>query len=146
MAQQSYTPSERQNGPTKASKFRWWWAILAPYVFVLIAVGGLVILGNTDTTGPIRLLLALALLVGAGLVHVGLYRDARHVRATDSEWTPQYWWYPVGGAVVLLGALLIIDVTVPGGIFGAMILSMVFGVFITAPLYLSRRSLTSREQ
>lgn len=144
MAQQSYTSSERQNDSIKARTFHWWWAIFAPYVLIPLGIGGLVVLGNTAATGPVRLLLALGLFIGAGLVHVGLYRDARHVRTTGAEWTPHYSWYAVGGAVVVLGALLVVDVTIPGGIVGAILLSVVLGVFVTAPLYLGRRYLTAR--
>ena len=144
MTQQSYTPSDRRNDPTKAREFRWWWAIFAPYVALSVSVGGLLMFGDSSVDGPVRSLLALALLIGAGLIHVGLYRDARYLRTTGVEWTPHYWWYALSGAVIVLGGLLAIDVAVPGGIIGGVLLSVVSGVYLTAPVYLGRRYLTGR--
>lgn len=144
MTQQSYASSDHRNEPTKAREFRWWWAILVPYVVLSVSIVGLLVLGNSGVDGPVRLLLALGLLIGAGLVHVGLYRDARHLRTTGAEWTPRYWWYALSGTVIVLGGLLAIDVAVPGGILGGVLLSAVGGVYLTAPVYLVRRYLTAR--
>lgn len=142
MTQQSSFQSERRNESDPADGgFRWWWAILAPYVLLPVSVGGLLALRNTGVDGPVRSLLALGLLLGAGLVHVGLYKDARDLRTTASDWMPYYRWYAVGGAAVVLGALLVVEVNVPGGIVGGVLLSVVFGITITAPVYLVRRYL-----
>ena len=148
MTRPSYSSSERrsESKPTELDEFRWWWAILAPYVLLPLGIGGLLLFGNADAAGPVRSLLALGLLLGAGLVHVGLYEDANRLRTTGSQWMPYYRWYAVGGAVVLLGVLLVVDVAVPGGILGGALISVVFGVHATAPLYLGRRYLAGRQR
>jgi len=120
-------------------------AILAPYVLLALGIGGFLALGTTDVGGPVRSLLAVAVLFGAGVIHVGLSQDARHLRTSDAAWTPQYRWYAIGGALLVLGAVLVLDVTIPGGILGGILLAAITGVFVTAPIYLTRRALTARQ-
>lgn len=119
----------------------------SPYVLLPISIAGLAVFGAIGVDGSFRSVLALGLFLGAGLVHVGLYKDAYHFRTTRSGWMPRYRWYALGGAAVpLLGALLLLNVAVPGGLLGGILLSSVFGIVVTAPVYLSRRYLAARQQ
>lgn len=118
---------------------RWSWAILAPYVVITVVGILLAIFGDMDQVPSPRSLIGLVFLLSAVLAHVGLYTDIRSVRATNQQWSPRYWWYAVGGAIVLFSGFLILDASVPGGIVGAVVFSLVLGVVLSIPVYLGRR-------
>lgn len=138
--------NRRGSASTDETAFRWWWAVLGPYVVLPISAVGLAMVGFPGVDGSFRSALALGLFLGAGLIHIALHGDARHLRTTGSGWTPRYRWYALGGAAVLLGVGLLLDVSVPGGIPGAVLLAGVFGIIVTAPVYLGRRYLAARRQ
>jgi hypothetical protein len=96
-----------------------------------------------DQLPSLRFLLGLVFLLSAVLAHIGLSTDIRSVRTGSQQWSPRYWWYTVGGAGVLLGGLFVLDVSVPGGVVGAVVLSLILGVIPSIPVYLGRRYLAS---
>lgn len=123
---------------------RWSWALLAPYVVIAVVGIPLAVLGGLDQLPSPRPLFGLVFLLSAVLVHVGLYNDIRFVRTTSQRWSPRYWWYTVGGAGVLLSGLLVLNASVPGGIVGAVVLSLILGVVLSTPAYLARRYAASQ--
>jgi hypothetical protein len=78
----------------------------------------LALFGDMDQLPSPRSLIGLVFLLSAILAHIGLYNDIRSVRTASQQWSPRYWWYAVGGALVLLGGLFILDASAPGGSSG----------------------------
>jgi hypothetical protein len=69
--------------PTAGS--RYWWLVV-----VLAAVVGplTIIIGLLGTTAAVGTVLAVAATIAAGLLPVGIYRDAAYVRTSPSRWNP----------------------------------------------------------
>ena len=81
-----HVPPATGAGPWAA---RWWTAValaavLGPLAFVVGLVG---------TVAAVGTVLAVATTVAAGLLPVGIYRDASYVRAADTSWNPNPAWY-----------------------------------------------------
>jgi O-antigen/teichoic acid export membrane protein len=123
---------------------RWSWAILTPYAVIAVVGIPLALFGDMDQLPSPRSLVGLVFLLSAVLARVALYKDIRSVRTASQQWSPRYWWYALGGALVLLGGLFILDASVSGGIVGAVIPSLVLGVVLSIPAYLGRRYAASQ--